>query len=88
MQMLWRRRFLRFLKEEGVYGEWVYNIYEQHPICDKKFWVYRWKYELFDEYIRCSHAVDYAFTWVWTREGHTYWRNVHEKWLKICNYRS
>ncbi len=24
--MFWRKKFFRFLKEEGVYGEWVYNV--------------------------------------------------------------
>ena len=36
--MTWKERFFRFLKEKGVYGEWVYNIYEQHPIWDNTFW--------------------------------------------------
>ena len=86
--MSWRRKFFRFLKEEGVFRLYIENIYKQHPISDCDFWDFRWKLGLFDEYFRCSHAVDYAFNWAHTSEGHTYWNHVHVKWLKICNYRS
>ncbi len=77
----WRKNFFRFLKEEGVYGEWVYNIYEQHPIWDKKFWEYRWKYELLSEKNHCEEGINYAFCWADTIQGHGFWSALNYKWV-------
>ena len=83
----WRRKFLRFLKEEGVYGEWVYNIYEQHPIWDMNFWEGRWKNEVLSEENKCIEGIDYAFFWIYTKQGHDFWLKINDKWkdkLRNC----
>ena len=77
----WRKKFFRFLKEKGVYGEWVYNIYEQHPIWDKKFWEYRWKYELLSEKYHCEEGINFAFCWADTKQGHEFWSALNSKWV-------
>ena len=46
--MTWKERFLRFLKEENVYGEWIYNLRQQHPTTDFIFWKVKLK-EIFSE---------------------------------------
>ena len=84
--MMWRKKFLRFLKEEGVYGEWVYNIRKQHPICDKKFWECTLK-AIFSEEEKCGGGINYAFCWRRTKQGHEYWRTLSNKWnCKNGNY--
>ena len=79
MQMLWRRRFLRFLKEEGVYSEWVYNIRKQHPIWDKKFWECTLKSMLNEKY-KCAGGISSAFCWGRTKQGNDFWLKLDEKW--------
>ena len=83
--MTWKERFFRFLKEEDVYGEWIYNIYEQHPICDKKFWECTLKSMLNEKY-KCAEAIFYAFYWGRTKQGHDFWLKLDEKWKCKCGY--
>ena len=86
--MLWRRRFLRFLKEEGVYSEWVYNIRKQHPIWDKKFWECTLK-AMFNEKNKCINGIYNALYWDDTRQGNDFWLKLNNKWIKLirmkCN---
>ena len=82
--MTWKERFLRFLKEKGVYSEWVYNIRKQHPICDKKFWEYRWKNELLSEQNQCKEGIISAFCWSDTRQGNDFWLKLCIKWIDKC----
>ena len=80
--MTWKERFLRFLKEEGVYSEWVYNIRKQHPQTDLDFFK-----EIFSEEKKCAEAIIYAFCWRRTKQGHEYWRKLSNKWnCKNGNY--
>ena len=84
--MTWKESFLRFLKEEGVYGEWVYNIYEQHPIWDNSFWESIWKNELLSEKNHCEEGINYAFYWSDTTQGHDFWSKIDDEWKdKFCN---
>ena len=85
--MMWRKKFFRFLKEEGVYGAWVYNIRQLHPIWDKTFWEYRWKYELLSEQNQCEEGINYAFCWSDTKQGPDFWLKIDDKWkdkLRNC----
>ena len=77
----WRKNFFRFLKEEGVYGEWVYNIYEQHPIWDNEFWEKMWENEVLSEENKCIEGIDYAFCWAYTKQGHEFWSALNSKWV-------
>ena len=80
--MTWKERFLRFLKEEGVYSEWVYNIRKQHPQTDLDFFK-----AIFCEEEKCGEGINYAFYWGDTRQGHEYWRKLSNKWnCKNGNY--
>ena len=78
--MTWKERFFRFLKEKGVYGEWVYNIYEQHPIWDNTFWEGIWKYDLLSEKNQCEEGIDCAFCWADTIQGHDFWSKIDDEW--------
>ena len=84
--MTWKERFFRFLKEEDVYGEWVYNIRKQHPIWDKKFWEGTLK-AIFSEEDKCAEAINYAFHWADTRQGYNFWLKLDNKWNTKCGYR-
>ena len=83
--MTWKEKFLRFLKEEGVYSEWVYNIRKQHPICNKKFWECTLK-NIFSEEEKCAEAINYAFYWDDTRQGSDFWLKLYKKWKCKCGY--
>ena len=82
--MVWRRRFLRFLKEEGVYGEWVYNIRKQHPTTDLDFWKCKWK-EIFSEDKKCAVGISSAFCWDGTKQGYNFWMKLDIKWNDNCS---
>ena len=84
--MVWKERFLRFLKEEGVYGEWVYNLSQQHTQTDLDFWKFGLK-KIFNEKEKCAEAIFYAFDWVDTRQGCYFWSKLNNKWKDKCrNY--
>ena len=86
--MTWKEKFLRFLKEEGVYSEWIYNIYEQHPTSDIHFWECTLK-SMFNEKRKCAQCINYAFCWTTTRQGYDFWDGINNKWTKLrsmkCN---
>ena len=84
--MTWKEKFLRFLKEEGVYSEWVYNIMKQHPIWDKKFWEGTLK-AIFSEDKKCSEGISSAFCWHGTKQGYNFWLKLAIKWNTKCGYR-
>ena len=77
--MTWKKKFLRFLKEEDVYGEWVYNIRKQHPTTDLIFWKCNLK-AIFSEEEKCGGGIIYAFCWRRTKQGHDFWRKLSNKW--------
>ena len=81
--MVWRRRFLRFLKEEGVYGEWVYNIRKQHQTTDLIFGEKMWKNEVLSEENKCVEGIDDAFCWAKTSQGAHFWHSINQKWLAL-----
>ena len=84
--MTWKEKFLRFLKEENVYGEWIYNLRQQHPTTDFIFWKVKLK-EIFSEEKKCAEAIIYAFCWRRTKQGYEYWRTLSSKWKAKCrNY--
>ena len=83
--MMWRKKFLRFLKEEGVYSEWVYNIRKQHPTNDVFFWKFRFK-AIFNEDKKCGEGINYAFHWADTRQGCFFWSKLSTKWKDKCGY--
>ena len=81
--MTWKERFLRFLKEKGVYGEWVYNIRKQHPTTDFMFWNFRLK-AIFSEEGKCAEAINYTFYWADTRQGRYFWSKIDDEWKDKC----
>ena len=83
--MMWRRKFFRFLKEEGVYGEWVYNIRQQHPQTDLDFWECTLK-SMLNEKNKCINGIYYAFYWDDTRQGSDFWLKLYKKWKCKCGY--
>ena len=82
--MTWKKKFLRFLKEEGVYSEWVYNIRKQHPQTDLIFWKFGLK-RIFSEKEKCAKAILYPFDWCDTRQGDFFWAALNNKWNDNCS---
>ena len=83
--MTWKERFLRFLKEENVYGEWVYNIRIQHPQTDLDFWNMNFK-SIFSEDKKCAGGIITAFCWSDTIQGYNFWSKIDDEWNTKCGY--
>lgn len=80
-------RFLRFLKEEGVYAQYKRNYYkpyplemfDSHPNKRRKLW----------QYLDSIEAMDYirlAFIWDNTKEGLHAWRLLSERWEELTTF--
>ncbi len=77
----WKRKFIAFLKENGIYEKWIYNIKRQQPASNVKWW------NLFFHRIyenKCSNGISRAFYWVDTEDGHGYWNYYDRMWKHIC----
>ena len=84
--MMWRKKFLRFLKEEGAYQLYIDNLYKSHPTTDLDFWKFGLK-KIFNEKEKCAEAIFYAFYWADTRQGCYFWSKLNNKWkdkLRNC----
>ena len=81
--MMWRKKFLRFLKEEGAYQLYIDNLYKSHPTTDLDFWKFGLK-KIFNEKEKCAEAIFYAFCWRRTKQGHEYWSKLSNKWKDKC----
>ena len=83
--MTWKEKFLRFLKEENVYGEWIYNLRQQHPTTDLDFWECKLK-EILSEDKKCYKGINSAFCWSDTKQGNNFWLKLAIKWNTKCGY--
>ena len=76
----WRRRFIAFLKENDIYEKWIYNMKDQHPSTNYKWW------NCFADRIyanRCSNGINWAFYWADTEDGHGFWNYFNREWKSI-----
>lgn len=78
----YRRLLFKFLKENDLYDKWVYNLKKQHPISNKRWWNKMHSYIYSNN---TKQAVDYAFCWSNTLEGHDFWSKINDRWKrKVC----
>ena len=77
------RLFLRFLKKRKAYHTFLTNFNSY------KGKMFRGKYEeAMNEYLIriCEDFfISCAFRWDNTKEGYSYWENLHSQWFKIIN---
>jgi hypothetical protein len=76
----WKRKFIAFLKENGIYEKWIYNMKRQHPASNAAWW------NCFADTIytnRCSEGINHAFYWAYTEDGHYYWLRYEREWKNI-----
>ncbi len=77
----WKRQFIAFLKKNGIYEKWIYNMKHQHPVSDVEWW----NVHLYRIYAnRCSEGISCAFYWVDTKDGHGYWSYYDRLWRYNC----
>ena len=81
--MMWRKKFFRFLKEEGVYQLYIDNLYKNHPTTDLDFWNFGLN-AIFIEKEKCAEAINSAFCWSDTIQGHDFWSKLNNKWKDKC----
>ena len=84
--MTYTQLFLRFLKQNNIYYFFLHNLQNNKKNPNKK----RYKHLKFYDYksINDSIAMNFfvnAFIWEDTKEGHTFWLNLHIKWLNVIN---
>ena len=75
----WKRQFIAFLKENGIYEKWIYNMKRQHPTSNVEWW------NLFFHRVyanKCSNGISRAFYWADTKEGCEYWCFYDRMWKK------
>ena len=71
-------RLTRFLKEKGLYGEFSKNFREQFLI--RKRWLLAIGRDYWD--VVESDLINYAFSWIDTKQGHEFWERVSYEWKK------
>lgn len=77
---VWKRKFIAFLKENGIYEKWIYNMKDQHSTTNNTWWDY-FEDRIYE--IKSYEAINHAFTWNKTKDGHNYWRSFDLKWKSI-----
>ena len=75
----YRKEFFKFLKENNLYDKWLNNLKDQHPISstEERRWDNMYK-RLYDN--KSLEAINYAFCWRKTEEGHDFWEEKNKKW--------
>ena len=80
--------FLRFLKENNAYEQFLYNFEK----IKSKAWREYWRknpsivsnYSVFS-FLNEKEIEDWimdAFPWASTKEGSNFWRDLHKKWVR------
>ena len=75
----WKKLFIKFLKKEKVLGQYIKNT-ELAKIFDS---------EEMTRLIRQNQPTQFinlSFTWSDTNEGHTFWSQLHSKWIDFIRY--
>ena len=79
--MFWRKKFFRFLKEEGVYGEWVYNVKKKiDETCESKSSKFN---SILNEDDKCKSGISGAFVWSTTKQRLSFWKDINNRWLAL-----
>lgn len=76
----WKRKFIAFLKKNGIYEKWIYNIKDQNPLTNYAWW------NCFADRIyenKCYEGINHAFTWADTKDGHEFWSFYNIEWKRI-----
>ena len=78
--------FLKFLKEEHIYKEYVTNLKNTHKASLRTFENHinpltLMEFEVFENGYY-SEMINYAFMWNRTPQGHVFWSTYHQKWQK------
>lgn len=78
--------FMRFLKENGVYEQYVQHM-NDYIIQMQKIYNHKFPSNLCGlleiSRLTTRYIIDY-FTWSTTNEGKKYWIGIHLKWLYMC----
>lgn len=77
----WRRKFIAFLKENGIYEKWIYNMKSLHPTSNIEWWNLFF-YRIYEN--KCSNGINYAFNWADTEEGYEFWSFYDRLWRYNC----
>ena len=77
---IWRREFIAFLKKNGIYEKWIYNMKHQHPLTNYAWWnCFARIYEN-----KSYNGINCVFYWADTKEGHEFWRFYDRLWKYNC----
>lgn len=71
-----KKIFFSYLKEEGVFHEYIYYCSHRTFHVD----IYR-----FYNVKHANNFVSDSFVWANTREGHDFWANIHKNWLGVIS---
>jgi len=97
MESNYTKKFIRFLKENGVFAAFIREFYNVSQIKKREKWVNDY-FHLFRERptnslidycekIKCKEDfLQYAFLWDKSRQGDGFWRSLSMEWRKYCDY--
>lgn len=81
------RRFLRFLKEEGVYAQYKRNYNKRYPLEESDGpSAERMKLHQYFKSTEAKYYIRLAFIWDRTREGLHVWRPLTERWENLTKF--
>ena len=69
------KRFIQFLKDEGVYDSFIHNLRLGH-VCTLEEYLLQNSYP--------GNWIGSAFVWTMTKEDHLFWKGIDKKWRKFC----
>ena len=76
-----RKKFFRFLKEEGAYGEWVY--YVKKTLNETNIPKDYLSTFVLNEEDKCESGISGAFVWSTTKSGLSFWKDINNRWLAL-----
>jgi len=80
---LTNKKFVKFLKDNGVYNEFIYNCNNK---ANNAFIRKEWKsLKTFCTDLNDYAYIRYAFIWIETKEGYDFWNKIDDDWNKLLN---
>lgn len=78
-------KFIRFLKEKGIYSVWKYNVGKNKSPISYINYSYGHNYIKFFNNCPEYELVNYSLVWGDTKQGHDFWHIINQEWMNFCD---
>lgn len=97
MDEIYKKRFIRFLKECNAYREFINEFKDPKGVCNRRVWAeteIQWDSEEFEsvpnetfesycmELNNPANLINFAFSWGDTNKKHNYWETLSIAWRR------